>query len=112
MLFAKLALLLLYYRIFAVKGLMKIGIYFGAVVIGGFYLACSIAHIVLSRKRVFHCHGGLQFGFGSLHLHFAAPSIVQATDVFQAEAGSHSHFSYGLDVSGFRPCITLSHVHD
>lgn len=50
-LFSKLALLLLYYRIFAVKGLMKIGIYFGAVIVGCFYLACTVAHIVFCIPR-------------------------------------------------------------
>ena len=51
MLFAKLALLLLYYRIFAVKGLMKTGIYFGAVIIGCFYLACAVVHIIFCFPR-------------------------------------------------------------
>ena len=51
MLFAKLALLLLYYRIFAVKGLMKIGIYFGVVIMGCFYLASAVAYAVLCIPR-------------------------------------------------------------
>ena len=71
----------------------------------------DVRHKVSSCKRVCHCPGGLQFGFGSLHLHFAAPSAVQTTDASQAEVGNHGHLSDRFDVSCFCPCTTLSHVH-
>ena len=51
MFFAKLALFLLYYRIFALNRWTKIAIYFGVILTGLFYLTSSIVVIVLCIPR-------------------------------------------------------------
>lgn len=49
--FAKLALFLLYYRIFALNSRTKFAIYLGIVVNCLFYIASAIAHLVLCIPR-------------------------------------------------------------
>lgn len=51
MFFAKLALFILYYRIFALNRWTKIAIYFGIILTGLFYLASSIVLVVLCIPR-------------------------------------------------------------
>ena len=51
MLFAKLALFLLYYRLFASGYWTKIAIYLGIIAVCLFYIACSIAFLILCLPR-------------------------------------------------------------
>lgn len=51
MLFAKLALFLLYYRLFASDHWTKIAIYLGIIAVCLFYLACAITFLILCLPR-------------------------------------------------------------
>ena len=51
MLFAKVALLLLYYRVFSLDRWTKIAIYFGITIICLFYIGSSVANFILCSPR-------------------------------------------------------------